>query len=301
MPCFHPLTSYVLSNGDTVFVERGDIVRTQLLPCGRCIGCRRERSRQWAVRCKHEASLHKENCFVTLTFDDEHLPYRGSLDYRSFQLFMKRLRKFSKTPVRFFMCGEYGTQTMRPHFHAILFGFDFPDKKRWQKRGKYDVFKSEILAKLWPFGLHEIGQVSFDSAQYVAAYCIKKEYGKDNDPRVIAKYGRVDPDTGEFYLLEREFGQMSLKPGIGAGWVEKYPDQMMDFDQVIMNGQPMKPPRYYDKLLKRKNRANYEERVEARIEKAQPKRADNTDARLSVKEKVTEGRIKFYKRKDSGL
>lgn len=262
------------------------------------MGCRVERSRQWAVRCKHEASLHKENCFITLTFDDEHLPYRNSLEYRSFQLFLKRLRfEFRGNPIRFFMCGEYGDQTMRPHFHALLFGIDFPDKKVVQDRGKYRVYRSEILAKLWPLGFHEIGEVTFESAQYVAAYCTKKEYGKDNDPRVIARYARVDPVTGEFYLLEREFCQASLKPGIGAGWVAKYPNQMLDFDQVVVNGQTMKPPRYYDKLLKRLDPANYEARVEARIDKAMPKRSDNTDARLKVKAEVLASKRKFFKRK----
>jgi len=262
------------------------------------MGCRIERSRQWAVRCKHEASMHDENCFITLTFDDAHLPFRGSLSYEPFQRFLKRLRKsVAPCQVRFFMCGEYGEVTFRPHFHALLFGFDFPDKRLRQKRGKYRVYESEMLSRLWPFGRHEIGDMSFESAQYVAKYCTKKEYGKDDDPRVIAKYGRVDPDTGEFYMLEREFSQCSLKPGIGATWYAKFASDVNNFDVVVVNGQPSKPPRYYDKLRRRVDREGYEAAKDLRQLEAMPRRSDNIDSRLSVKDVVLRKKLAFFKRK----
>ena len=95
VPCFHPLDAWQCSNGDVVFTDnlaRNDVIRRLSLPCGRCVGCRLERSRQWAVRCMHEASMHMFNSFVTLTYDD-HLPEYNSLNYKHFQDFMKRLRK----------------------------------------------------------------------------------------------------------------------------------------------------------------------------------------------------------------
>ena len=107
MPCFHPLDAWQGSNGDVVFTDnlaRNDVIRRLALPCGRCVGCRLERSRQWAVRCMHEASMHMFNSFVTLTYDDDHLPEYNSLNYKHFQDFMKRLRK-SHIGVRFYMCG----------------------------------------------------------------------------------------------------------------------------------------------------------------------------------------------------
>src|SRR6187549_2683574 len=91
MPCYHPFTAYQLDDGRIVFAERGKVKRSVVLPCGHCIGCRLERSRQWAVRCMHEAQLHDVSSFVTLTYDDSHLPYHGSLDYTHFQKFIDRL------------------------------------------------------------------------------------------------------------------------------------------------------------------------------------------------------------------
>ena len=148
------------------------------VPCGQCVGCRLERSRQWALRCVHEASLHKENCFITLTYNDEHLPEHGHLIYRDFQLFMKRLRKRTGVRVRFYMCGEYGENFGRPHFHACLFGYNFPDLVRW-KAGKSTLYRSKLLESLWTDGYSSVGEVSFESAAYVARYILKKVTGDD--------------------------------------------------------------------------------------------------------------------------
>ena len=115
-----------MSDGSVKFVSRNKrgVEGTLELPCGQCIGCRLERSRQWAMRCLHEASLYDSNSFITLTYDDSNLPYGGSLNYEDFQKFMKRLRKRINSKVRFYMGGEYGSEgTMRPHFHACLFGY----------------------------------------------------------------------------------------------------------------------------------------------------------------------------------
>lgn len=146
------------------------------LPCGQCVGCRLERSRQWALRCVHEASLHDSNLFVTLTYDDEHLPEFNSLYYPDFQKFMKRLRKkFSRENIRFYMCGEYGETTLRPHYHVILFNFDLPDRRLYRRSHSGDhLFTSEILTKIWGKGFCPFGNVTFQSAAYTARYIMKK-------------------------------------------------------------------------------------------------------------------------------
>ena len=142
MPCYSPLIAWrakhINPSGKTslVFNQRDaaqpdDPVQ---LPCGQCIGCRLEKSRQWAMRIAHESSLYDQNCFLTLTFSDEHLPQNLSVSKRDLQLFMKRLRKhFAPRKIRFFQCGEYGELNMRPHYHSILFNVDFPDKYLWRE------------------------------------------------------------------------------------------------------------------------------------------------------------------------
>lgn len=288
MPCFHPLTAYKTSAGEVVFYERAkyDITHTLSLPCGQCIGCRLERSRQWAVRCMHEASLHKFNCFVTLTYNDEHLPYRGMLEYPAYQKFMKRLRWEVKIPVRFYMCGEYGPENWRPHYHACLFGMDFVDKKYWRTSDSGEkLFRSPLLEKLWPYGHCEIGAVTFESAAYVARYCVQKVTGHNAD----AHYRRTDKD-GE-YSLPPEFNHMSLKPGIGAGWMAKYGRQTYDFDTVIVNGKECKPPKYYDRLFSRENPEEFEDLQWLREQDAKSRSGDNTPERLAVKEIVTRSRV----------
>ena len=142
MPCYNPLKGYrsrtLNASGKRSIVfnlREGYVDQPIEVPCGQCIGCRLERSRQWAVRCVHEASLYKNNCFVTLTYSDDKLPSDGSLHFDHFQKFMKRLRRFyDDSRIRFFHCGEYGEQYSRPHYHCCLFNFDFVDKKFWKKR-----------------------------------------------------------------------------------------------------------------------------------------------------------------------
>ena len=148
------------------------------IPCGKCIGCRLAHSRQWAVRCVHEASLHERNCFLTLTFDDAHLPVSGSVSVRDVQLFLKRLRKalsYQNIKIRFFACGEYGDKNLRPHYHLILFNYDFSDDRQLLRQTPYGpLYISDFLFRLWPYGFHTIGNVTFKSCAYVARYVTKK-------------------------------------------------------------------------------------------------------------------------------
>ena len=128
----------------------------------------------------HEAQMHENNCFITLTINPEELEKRKnkwSLDHREFQLFMKRLRK-KYGEVRFYMCGEYGEENKRPHYHACLFGVEFEDKELHRVRRGIPLYKSETLNKLWKLGFCTIGDVTFESAAYVARYIMKKVTGE---------------------------------------------------------------------------------------------------------------------------
>lgn len=292
MTCYHPIPAYRdYVTGEVKIVDPYDrrYEANLRLPCGQCIGCRLERSRQWAVRIMHEASLYESNSFVTLTYNDEHL--KPSLDYSDFQKFMKRLRK--KQNVRFYMCGEYGSENMRPHFHACLFNCDFLDKTVWKKqRGNY-IYRSETLEKLWPFGFSSIGELTFQSAAYVARYVMKKQTGF----RARESYVRVDSETGEVFELEPEFNRMSLKPGIGAKWFEKYQSDVFPNDYLVVNGVKTRPPRYYEKIYEKTaslhELADIEQR---RFERAEKYAENNTSERLAVREKVLSEKLKKLKR-----
>lgn len=293
MPCYNPLQAYKTAAGEVVFYERSkyDIVSALSLPCGQCIGCRLERSRQWAVRCMHEASLHENNCFATLTYDDAHLPVRGALDYPTFQKFMKRLRWEAKVPVRFYMCGEYGPENGRPHYHACLFGWDFKDKKYWRTSDSGEkLFRSPMLERLWPLGNCELGAVTFQSAAYVARYCVQKVTGH----AAKAHYARSD-ENGD-YSLPPEFNHMSLKPGIGANWLKQHGQYTYTFDHVIVNGKETKPPKYYDRLFTRENPDQMEDIRFLREQDGRSRYEDNTPERLAVKEIVARSRANFLYR-----
>lgn len=261
------------------------------VPCGKCIGCRLERSRQWAVRIVHEASLHTHSCFVTLTYDDDHCP--SGLVYRDFRLFMRRLRKFCPG-VRFFMCGEYGERFSRPHFHAVLFGCGFPDRALVGRFPSGSLFyRSAQLEELWPHGFSSIGEVTMESAAYVARYVLKKVDGKQ---RAEGHYEAVDWRTGEVVDREPEFARMSLKPGIAAKWFGKYRGEVFPRDQVVVNGVKMTPPKYYKVLLERVDELGAEAVAAARQQKAEAMASDNTPARLAVREEVVRGRLSFRRR-----
>lgn len=294
MACYHPSAAWLLEDGSITLIERGPITKRIELPCGQCIGCRLERTRQWAVRCVHEAQLHGvNNAFITLTYDKEHLK-SPSLDYRDFQLFMKRLRKDCAVPVRFFMCGEYGDKNRRPHFHACIFGWRFNDRKYWSKGLSGTInYRSAQLEKLWPFGQSLVGDVTYGSAQYIASYIVKKV----NGDRAAEHYRYID-DDGVIHQLTPEFCHMSLKPGIGALWYQKYASQLEDFDHVVVAGRPQKPPKYYDKLRRRADRVSMQDAKDQREHKAltsSSHKENNSPERDEVREAVAVSRRNFYK------
>lgn len=297
MACYCPLTAWKPDEGGSLFWRERRNSREIQIACGQCIGCRLERSRQWAVRCVHESQMHEFSSFITLTYDDEHLPVDHSLHYSDFQKFMRRLRKHfysERQRIRFFCAGEYGEETKRPHFHALLFGVFFSDRALFRTLDSgARLYTSDLLSKLWPFGFCSIGDVTFESAAYVARYVVKKVTGD----AAHEHYKMLDLETGEFLWREPEFCHMSLKPGIGATWFEKYSKEVTEGDYVVIRGRKMRPPKFYDNLFERSDAFSAEYRDFLRQKRALKFIEDNTSARLAVREVCAKARLKSKVRK----
>ncbi len=303
MPCFQPLKGWhsVTPNSSGKFPitfnrKNAYTDRPVTLPCGQCIGCRLERLRQWAIRCVHEASLHDDNAFITLTYNDQHLPADRSLDIRTFQLFMKRLRKkINPLKIRFYACGEYGETYGRPHYHAIIFGYGFPDKTRWKETNGETLYRSKLLEKAWTdpdtnksLGYSSIGTVTFSSAAYVARYILKKINGKNAD----AHYECIHPETGEITQLKPEYTNMSRRPGIGSRWFDQYKTDVYPEDFIIINNKKMRPPKFYDARFELFSPEEFKKIKSKRIRGAKLNHADQTPARLAVQETVQNSKLK---------
>ena len=241
MPCYNPTTAYrtnyvnpVTEKRQITFNRKNGFSDMELsLPCGKCEGCLKKRVDMWALRCMHEAGQHENNCFITLTYDDDNLPKNGSLDHRDFQLFMKRLRKHFDVPIRYFMCGEYGGLTFRPHYHALLFGIDFNDKIQATQRGTVINYNSTTLARLWGLGLTDLGTVHYGTAKYCAKYSLK-----------ALDHLNVDYDL---LGIVPEYQRMSN--GIGASHAVKFNNEMAIHDNLIVNGFKNPIPRYYENFI----------------------------------------------------
>ena len=264
------------------------------IPCKQCLSCRLDYSRQWAMRCMHEAQMQEKagltNCFITLTYDNENLPADRSLDHNHFQAFMKRLRehisrKNDGLKIKFYMAGEYGEKYGRPHYHALIFGYDFSDKKQFRKckRTNTILYTSDELKKIWGKGHISVGAVTFDSAAYVARYVMKKRYGTD----VNEHYQYVDPVTFEVFDRKPEYSEPSN--GIGKSWFEEYKDETYSSDEVVVKGRSVKPPRYYDFLYELDNPSDFaiikENRSLAALD-SQTKELDSVRAYLSKRNLV---------------
>lgn len=298
MVCHKPLqvSFFKASNGKMVFDFSSHLTRqatrefysglpisfpesVMSLPCGSCMGCRLDRSRQWAIRCMHEASLYENNSFLTLTYSDEFLPSDGSLVKKDHQDFIKLLRYYyPEETIRYYHCGEYGEKNKRPHYHTCIFGFRFPDAKLWKRTKSGNLYTSKICEDIWGKGFCPFGDVTFQSAAYVARYCTKKINGKD----AAAHYNGLLP----------EYSTMSLDPGIGYGWYQKWKGDCFPSDHLIVNGAKCKPPRYYDKLLEKENPVLFQEIKQLRRELANEHMEENTYRRLIDKEKCQEARFK---------
>lgn len=294
MPCYHPIDAWRSKEGKNeagkwplVFKkEEGNPLFPIVIPCGRCIGCRLERSKQWAIRCVHESSMYEDNSFLTLTYDNKNLIERCgiydeqngkteqySLNKRDFVLFIKRLRKYAKSyfnkKLRYFHCGEYGTDFGRPHHHACIFGFDFPDKQRWPSKKNTRLYVSETLNKLWGYGYCIIGEVNYDSAAYVARYVTKKITGE----KAVGYYDGREPEY------------ITFSQGIGKSWYKMYETDVRSYDSVVMRGGlTLRPPKYYDRLYEIDNHDKLEEVKRKR--KADAIKRKVSQERLLVKEKI---------------
>lgn len=274
------------------------------VPCGQCIGCRLERSRQWAVRCMHEQQMHEESCFLTLTYDTNNLPTRkgiATLYKKDLTDFMKRLRTNTGMKIRYFQCGEYGEDMERPHHHVCLFGYDFPDKElfSYSKKGS-PQYESVELSELWKMGYCLIGELNFESAAYVARYCTKVMNGKE----AAAHYQGRTP----------EYATMSRNPGIGTKWYEKYKNDLYGGgnDHCVIRGDIVcKPPKYYDYLKEQEEDDKYNKIGDVVLGKAlkdvdfiKSRRADqinqeeHTDYRLACKHHNAKQRFKKIDQRD---
>lgn len=244
MGCLKPVQAWQAPQGDlvgpefsdVVDFETGEVVRkpkrrplsfspvlgwSQLaVPCGKCDGCLMADARVWAIRAYHESTLRDKSCFLTLTYDEDHLPDDGKLSLRDLQLFFKRLRRRPDMPsVRYLACGEYGDLTRRPHYHALLFGVDFMDARAVSWRD--EQFLHPVLQEVWQNGLVTHAPVNFSRCAYVAGYVTKKI---------------GDPDV---------FRVMSKNPGLGAGWLSRYASSIRNVGGVVIDGQVLPVPPYY--------------------------------------------------------
>lgn len=233
--------------------KTGEAMVQMSVPCGVCESCRAAQSMQWAIRCYHESTLHERNCFLTLTYDDDHLPSDGKLVPDHLSDFWKRLRH--KTPLRYFACGEYGDHTRRPHYHALVFGTDFLGGSQPITDSLYS---QPEVAECWGHGHVAIAELNMSTCCYVAGYATKKI---------------GDPDT---------FIRMSRRPGIGHGWVDRYEDDIRRTGCVVVEGReyPL-PKRYFDwddfsdikdfrtaQAQERESRKTPAQRISARIGRA---------------------------------
>lgn len=237
MACFQPVRAWrrvggydpVTGKWPLTFRKSEGYKETAMdVPCGKCEGCRMDHARSWAIRCMHEASMHAQNCCITLTYDQDHLPEHGELDKRGMQNWLKILRNHIGS-FRYFGCGEYGSLGDRPHFHIILFGYDFPDKVCVTKHGGSKHFDSNMLREIWHRGNIDVGECTYQSAAYIARYVFKKQVS-------VSQNQHEQP----------EYAMMSLRPGIGASFVEKYKDDLLASFSCLYDGKEFAIPKFYE-------------------------------------------------------
>lgn len=273
----------------------------------------------------HEAKLHTHNCFLTLTFNDEHLPNSYSLDHRYFELFIKKLReaalqgevrgtshentnailhcrygdsphpprqiKTDRAIIRYHMCGEYGPLNGRQHYHANMFGINFADRKRWKTTpAGYVIYKSETLDKIWGNGYASIGQLTWQTAAYTARYNMKKAGEKNK------KWEILNPDTGEIILREPEYQKMSRNPGIGKDWIKQFKTDVYPRGTILVNGAEVTTPRFYDDYYRTIDEDAYQRLKSARQHEQGKRPVELTKNRIIAEETVTRAKLAFLKR-----
>lgn len=250
----------------------------------------------------HEAQMYDDNCFLTLTYDDEYLPDDWSVRPHIMQKFMKDLRKQHGKNIRFFLCGEYGDANYRPHYHLLLFNFDFKDKYTWEEKHGNLLYRSSSLERLWPFGFSTIGCLTMQSASYVARYILKKVTGEVADDY----YTWIDPRTGEIHQKNPEFVNMSRggrtgQGGIGESWLKKYAyTDAWNHDFVVLDGKRYPVPRFYQKKLEEMDNKKYIKNRAARKQSANKHPENNTPQRRKVRETVLKAKTNRFQRNVTG-
>lgn len=233
----------------------------------------------------HEKKSHDKSSYLTLTYNPASLPAPPSLDKTHFPSFIKRAReRFGK--LRYFHVGEYGDDNRRPHYHSIIFGQDWSHDRELYKKSKdgFNLYTSTSLDETWGHGKCFIGAVSLESCGYCARYILKKVTGPDAEQH----YEHVDPNTGEVSDLQPEYITMSLKPGIGLKWYEKWRSDVYPSDEVVINGKRTKPPKYYDTQRTKTHPFEMAHIKNLRKKAALQRKKDNTPERLAVRERVKE-------------
>ncbi|AXH75968.1 MAG: replication initiator protein [Microviridae sp.] len=253
--------------------------------------------------------MHERNCFITLTYNDESLPVGGTLVKKDAQDFLKRLRFWlGSIKISYFLCGEYGDdadrtfrdqyggQVGRPHYHALIFGYDFREYRPWEQNRAPDShnYFSQFLEDRWGKGITTVGDLTPATAAYCARYATKKITG----PPSAAHYRRTDPNSGECFQILPEFITCSTRPAIGDSWLARYGTDVYPSDEVIHNGKQRKPPRFYDKRLDRRNSRLLRAIKGRRIRRANSRknRLNSAPERMRVREEVKQGALDNLKR-----
>lgn len=270
MRCLSPRTVSFLADGKTISWSPKHYSKEYApfkLPCSKCIECRLQYAREWSIRCIHEAQMHEENCFITLTYEKLESP---RLNYEHFQNFMKRLRfQYPNQKIGFFTTGEYGEKTKRPHWHAILFNWSPRDLEYKYTNHRGDkAYSSQTLDKIWGHGITETGSVTIESAGYCARYAAKKlVHGQDEEH--------------DYHPISKK----STHQAIGKKFLEKYWKDIFNYGYVILpDGTKTSVPRYYQKWLQKNEPAAWEHYV------INTKRRQSENAAL--KTKIQEENIK---------
>lgn len=293
MPCYRPLTGWNKLGGGLTSRKSASNGSTLTVPCGQCIGCRLDKQRDWTARICHEARLWPVNAWLTITYDEANLPWDQSLNLRHWQLFIKHLRRdLAPRQIRFIAQGEYGDQTGRPHYHAVVFNYSSGDLKIWKPRdGMAPIFLAPRLTALWKKG--NVFESPFEPgcANYIAAHCVKRLSQEKAEESGLLQ--RLHLQTGEWITARPEFWVMSRRPGIGAGYFDRYADELWTHDSVILHNREASVPRYYNRLMEEADPERYARLRDARVAEARKpdRRANNTPARLASREQVTKARL----------
>lgn len=326
MPCFRPRKGwygkFAGANGKLPLVfNRSEAVNPEhvlKLPCNACLGCRRQRQAEWALRAYHEGKMHERKCALTLTYSDEHLPSDWSVHVEHLQAFNHRLRKYLDRShgvrMRLAACGEYGRKHSRPHYHELVYGFDFAGDRVFQRksRGGTPLYSSPALTDLWGQGDALIGKADYAACAYVMGYCVEKYNKELREPYDAERHGdRIDADgvvhagaprrrllvhpvTGQELLVAPEFFVTSRRPGLGATWFEKFKTDAFPSDFLIADGKKVSVPSFYFRRLQAEAEAEALRISRGRkLKAAAPSRKWNsTPARLKVREEIAADRAK---------